>query len=155
MPPGAQKAEVWRNENYGIRAKFSGTTEGSRIDIHPEREVGALIPLFEINGSDERGIIDYKIGPCALDEVRASSVTDRDTGAPTADYEADLYVLGARWTARHGDPAEAEWLSEWYLNGPRLPLMYPRGSGTKLTERSSVSAGCPATRKIASRKPST
>jgi hypothetical protein len=143
LPPGAQKAEVWRNENYGLRAKFSGTTEGSRIDIHPEGEVGALSPLFEIHGSDERGIIDYKIGPCALREVRSSGVKDRDTGAPTADYEADLYVLGARWTARHGDPAEAEWLSEWYLNGPRLPLMYPRGSGTKLTESYERERGLP------------
>jgi hypothetical protein len=135
LPRGAEKAEVWRNENYGLKATFSGTIEGSHIELPPEAEVGALIPPFEINGSDELGIIDYKIGPCALGEVRSSRVKDRDTGAPTADYVGDLYVLGARWTARHGDTAEAEWLSEWYLNGPRLPQMYPRGSGTRLTER--------------------
>ncbi len=41
LPQGAEKAEVWRNENYELKAKISGTIEGSHIDIHPKVEAGS------------------------------------------------------------------------------------------------------------------
>src|SRR3954447_17159008 len=64
LPQGAAKAEVWRNESYQLKAKIAGTIESSYVDIHPKVETGALIPVFEINGSDEWGATDYEIGSC-------------------------------------------------------------------------------------------
>jgi hypothetical protein len=52
LPRGAEKVEVWRSEDYGLKAKLSGTIEGEMIDLHPPVELGSLIPLFEIEGSD-------------------------------------------------------------------------------------------------------
>jgi len=75
--------------------------------------LGALISVFEINGSDEWGTIDYEIGSCVVGNVLSSEVISRDTDPPIIDYEADLFSLGARWTSRGGDPTEVEWLSEW------------------------------------------
>ena len=132
---GATKAEVWRNESYQLKAKIAGTIEGSHIDLHPKVEAGSLTPVFEIIGSDEWGTIDYEIGSCVVGDVLSSEFKTRDTDPPIVDYEADLFSLGACWTPRHGDPTEAEWLSEWYLNGPHLPHMYPRGSATEFKER--------------------
>jgi hypothetical protein len=134
LPQGAAKAEVWRNESYQLEGKIAGTIEGSHIDIHPKVETGSLIPVFEIKGSDERDSTDYEIGSCAVGNILSSEVKARNTDPPLVDYEADLFSLGARWTSRRGDPTEAEWLSEWYLNGPHHPQMYPRGSVTKLVE---------------------
>jgi hypothetical protein len=135
LPQRAEKAEVWRNENYKLKAKFSGTIEGSHIDIHPEVEVGALIPLFEISGSDEYGFYDYKLGSCAVGNVLSSKEKDQTSASLIFEYEAELHCSSARWIARNGDLSEAEWLSEWYLNGPHHPMMYPRGSITEFTER--------------------
>jgi hypothetical protein len=92
--------------------------------------------VFEINGSDEWGTIDYEIGSCVVGNVLSSEFKARDTDLPIVDYEADLLSLGARWTSRHGDSTEVEWLSEWYLNGPHHPWMYPRGSGNRGVLRS-------------------
>ena len=75
LPQGAEKVEVWRNENYKLEATISGTIEGSHIDLHPKVEVGSLIPLFEINGSDERGRVNYEIGPCAGGGELSSTLT--------------------------------------------------------------------------------
>lgn len=135
LPRGAETAEVWRNENYELKAKVSGTIEGSHIDIRPKVEVGSLIPLFEIKGSDEYGTCDYEIGSCTVGNILTSKWKEQTSDPPIFDYEADLFSSGARWIARYGDLAETEWLSEWYLNGPRRPVMYPRGSITELTEQ--------------------
>jgi len=137
LPQGAESAEVWRNENYELKAKVSGTIEDSHIDIHPEVETGSLIPLFEIKGSDEYSFWDYEIGSCAVGNVLASEWRDQTSDPPIVTYEAELFTSGARWTARHGDLGETEWLSEWYLNGPHRPMLYSRGRITELTERSS------------------
>src|SRR4051812_21515208 len=118
LPQGVAKAEVWRNESYQLKAKIAGTIEGSHIDLHPKVEAGSLTPVFEINGSDEWGIIDYEIGSCAVRDLLSREWKDRDADPPIIGYEADLFSLGARWTSRGGDPTEVEWLSEWYLNGP-------------------------------------
>src|SRR5215207_4884048 len=72
LPRGAERAEVWRDENYKLKATFSGTIEGSHIDILPDVEVGALIPLFELNGSDEHGLWDYELGSCHVGNVLSS-----------------------------------------------------------------------------------
>jgi hypothetical protein len=134
LPHGAAKAEVWRNESYQLKAKIAGTIEAWYVDIHPKVETGALIPVFEINGSDEWGATDYEIGSCVVGNVLSTEWKNRDTDPPIVGYEADLFSLGARWTSRHGDPTELEWLSGWYLNGPHRPRMYPQGSVTKLVE---------------------
>ena len=91
LPQRAEKAEVWRNENYKLKAKFSGTIEGSHIDIHPEVEVGALIPLFEISGSDEYGFYDYKLGSCAVGNVLSSKEKDQTSASLIFEYEAELH----------------------------------------------------------------
>jgi hypothetical protein len=135
LPQRAEKAEVWRNENYKLKAKFSGTIEGSHIDIHPEVEVGALIPLFELSGSDEHGFYDYKLGSCAVGNVLSSKEKDQTSTSLILEYEAELHCSSARWIARNGDLSETEWLSEWYLNGPHLTMLYSRGRITELTER--------------------
>ena len=135
LPQGVEKAEVWRNEHYELKAKLSGTIEGSHIDLHPKVEAGSLIPLFEIKGSDEYSIYDYEIGSCAVGNVLSSEWKDHTSDPPIVGYEAELYCSGARWIVRHGELPKTEWLSEWYLNGPHRPEMYPRGSSTELTER--------------------
>ncbi len=135
LPQGAESAEVWRSENYELKAKVSGTIEDSHIDIHPEVEAGSLDPLFEIKGSDEYGFWDYELGSCAVGNVLSSEWRDQTSDPPIVTYEAELFTSGARWTARHGDLGETEWLSEWYLNGPHRPMLYSRGSITELTER--------------------
>jgi hypothetical protein len=123
LPQGAEKAEVWRDENYALKAKISGTIEGSNIaiphiDIHPEVEAGSLIPLFEIQGSDEYGFLDYEIGSCALGNVLSGGWRDQPSDPPIVAYEAELFTSGARWNSRQVSASEAEWLSEWYLNRP-------------------------------------
>lgn len=126
LPQGAEQAEVWRDENYELKAKISGTIEGSHIDIHPEVEAGSLILLYEIQGSDEYGFSDYEIGSCALGNVLSSEWRDQTSDPPIVAYEAELFTSGARWNSRHVSASEAEWLSEWYLNGPRQPFIYGR-----------------------------
>jgi hypothetical protein len=100
LPHGAAKAEVWRNESYQLKAKIAGTIEASYVDIHPKVETGALIPVFEINGSDECGATDYEIGSCVVGNVLSTEWKNRDTDPPIVGYEADLFSLGARWTSR-------------------------------------------------------
>jgi hypothetical protein len=82
LPQGAEKAEVWRNENYELKAKVSGTIEGSHIDIHSEVEVGALMPLFAIKGSNEYGFWDYEIGSCAVGNVLSSKWKEQTSDPP-------------------------------------------------------------------------
>jgi hypothetical protein len=131
---GAEKAEVWRNENYELKAKISGTIEGSHTDIYPSGEPGSLIPTFELKGSDEHDILDYEIGSCAVGKILSTMWKDEERHPPVAGYEAEILCSGARWNSRHVSASEAEWLSEWYLNGPRQPFIYGRGSITSLRE---------------------
>jgi hypothetical protein len=135
LPQGAEKAEVWRNENYELKAKISGTIEGSHIDIYPSGEPGSLIPTFELKGSDEHDILDYEIGSCAVGKILSTMWKDEEGDPPVAGYEAEILCSGARWNSRHVSASEAEWLSEWYLNGPRQPFIYGRGSITSLREK--------------------
>jgi hypothetical protein len=135
LPRGAEKAEVWRDENYELKAKVAGTIEGTKIDIHPRGEPGSLIPLFELKGSDEYDILDYEIGSCAIGEILSSEWKDADRNPPVVGYEAEILSSGARWNNRHANASETEWLSEWYLNGPRHPFIYHRGSVTRLEEK--------------------
>jgi hypothetical protein len=135
LPPGAEKAEVWRNEDYELKAKVAGTLEGTEIDIHPRGEAGSLIPLFELRGSGEYDILDYEIGSCVIGEILSSEWKDDDRDPPLIGYEAEILLSGARWNNRHVSTSETKWLSEWYLNGPRHPFIYSRGSVTRLEEK--------------------
>ena len=135
LPQGAEKVEVWRDEDYELKAKVVGTIEGTRIDIHPKGEAGSLIPLFELEGSDNLGILDYVIGSCAVGKILSNEWKDKDSDPPVIGYEAELLFSGVRWSNRHVNSSETNWLSEWYLNGPRDSFMYRRGSVTRLEEK--------------------
>jgi hypothetical protein len=135
LPQGAEQAEVWRDENYELKAKISGTIEGSHIDIHPSGEPGSLIPVFELKGSHEYDLLDYEIGSCAVGDILSTTWKDEESDPPVVGYEAEILSSGARWNSRHVSASEAEWLSEWYLNGPRQHFIYGRGSVTRLEEK--------------------
>lgn len=143
LPRGAEKAEVWRDDGYGLKAKVHGTIQGRQVDIHPDSEAGSSIPLFELRGSDDLGILDYEIGSCAVGRILSSEWKDEDADPPVVGYQAELLSSGARWRNPHRNPSETKWLSEWYLNGPRDSLVYPRGSVTRSTERYSRERGLP------------
>ncbi len=135
LPKGAERVEVWRDEDYELKAKVAGTIEGTVVDIHPEVEPGSLIPLFEIKGSDKYGFVDYEIGSCVVGNVLSSEWKDQSSDRPVIGYEAEILSSGARWKSRHANESETEWLSEWYLNGPHQQSIYPRGTVAELTER--------------------
>lgn len=134
LPPGAEKAEVWRNDEYALRAKISGKMIGSTVGILPEVKAGELIPLMDVQGSDDIGFAEYKIGPCIVGNILSSGWADRDADPPVVNYEAELVTQRAEWKNPHRHASEAEWLSEWYLNGPH-DVIYPRGGVTELIER--------------------
>jgi len=53
LSQGAEKAEIWHNEHYKLKAKVSGTIEDSHLDLHPKVDVGSRWLLVKIKGSDE------------------------------------------------------------------------------------------------------
>ncbi len=119
LPRGAEKAEIWRDEDYELKAKVAGTIKGTRIDIHPKGKPGSSIPTFELKGSDEYNILDYELGSCVIGEILSSEWKNERRNPPVVGYEAEILSSGARWNNRHANVSETEWLSEWYLNGPR------------------------------------
>ncbi len=135
LPPGAEAVEVWREEDYKVKAKITGTIADSTDRLHPETRSGTSLPQFVLRGSGAHGILDYEVGPGAIGNLVTVDWKDQEANPPTVDYEMEFLTSRARWSNRYRDPSETKWFTEWYLNGPREPFIYPRGGVARVTER--------------------
>jgi hypothetical protein len=138
LPPGAERIEVWREENYDLKAKIVGSVapQDHLLQLHPEEEPGSAVALFELKGSGTHDILNYELGSCAIGPVLSSEWRDKEADPPVITYEAELITSAARLENRYRDPFETEWLTEWYLNAPQDQyILYDRSSLTKLEGR--------------------
>lgn len=47
LPPGAEKAEVWRDDNYNIRARITGTRANLLQNLTPPGPPGTILHPIE------------------------------------------------------------------------------------------------------------
>jgi len=128
LPSASQKIEVWRDEQYKLKAKVTGTPTDALGGMFPDYlEPGTLVPSVELNGSDLYGTIDYKLSNCA---VKSTSQRGNES------FEADLVTHRVRRRFLKRESAEMAWLTEWYLNSysRNTPLLYPRPVKRELKE---------------------
>jgi len=128
LPSASQKIKVWRDEQYKIKAKVTGTPTDALGGMFPDHvEPGSIVPSVELNGSDLNGRIDYKLSGCA---VESTSQTGNES------FEASLVTRRVRRTFLKRESAETAWLTEWYLNSysKNTPLLYPRPVKRELKE---------------------
>ena len=128
LPSGSRKIEVWRDEQYKIKAKVTGTPTDALGGMFPEyAEPGTIVPHFEVNGSDLYGRIDYKLSNCA---VKSTLLRGNES------FEAGLITHRVRRSFLKRECAETAWLTKWYLNAYRrnTSLLYPRSVKRELKE---------------------
>ncbi len=116
LPPGSERVELRRDEQYRIGAKILGTWQGSSGDLLPDLgETGQIIPDHRIEGSSHHGGFRYELDHCVVGRV-----STRGT-----ELEADLKTYRVRRTTSRNRGPRA-WLTEWYLNAHDRGLLYPR-----------------------------
>ena len=128
LPSASQNIEVWRDEQYKIKAKVTGTPTDVLGGMFPDHiEPGSIVPSVELNGSDLDGRINYKLSNCA---VKRTSQIGSDS------FEADLVTHRVRRSFLKRESEETAWLTEWYLNSysKNTPLLYPRPVKRELKE---------------------
>ncbi len=117
LPPGSEKIEVWRDDQYKIKAKITGTSNEPKDLLPGSGEVGIITSTFEIEGSSDYGMVDYRLEHCLLSGISYKYLENS--------FEADLKtysvrrILSREWSQR-------VWLTEWYLNSHKSMLPYPR-----------------------------
>ena len=117
LPPGSEKIELRRDEQYGIEAKVSGTLNDFTAELLPESgEPGVIVPDHRIEGTSHSGIFRYDLEQCFVRRVSASS---------KGSFEAELKTSRVRrsTTSERGPQAG---LTEFYLNAHKGDLLYPR-----------------------------
>lgn len=117
LPPGAERVELRRDEQYRIEAKIVGTRDGFAGDLLPDQgEPGEIIPDYKVEGSGSYGNFQYDLDYCVVNQVSVNLA---------GELEANLQTHRVQRTAtsRRG---EQVWLTEWYLNAHDRALLYPR-----------------------------
>lgn len=116
LPPGSERIELRRDEQYRIDAKILGHLDGASDDLLPDLgETGTIIPDYRIEGSSHHEAFRYQLDHCVVGRVSTKGM----------DLEADLKTYRVRRTAARGRGPGA-WLTEWYLNAHNNGLLYPR-----------------------------
>lgn len=117
LPPGSEKIELWRDEQYGIEAKILGTLYDPTAELLPESgELGVIMPNHRIEGTSHSGIFRYELEHCSVRRASRSS---------QGILEADLKTSRVRRSTTSERGAQ-ESLIEWYLNAHKGNLLYPR-----------------------------
>jgi hypothetical protein len=127
LPRGAEKISIWRNDQYKIEARVTGTPTGTGDEMLPDYGGPATImPNIEIEGSGMHGSFDYRLSHCVpgrISERRGES------------FEVELTTHSVRRMLPRRGPATPAWLTEWYLNGyPGRSFIYPRLAHRELKE---------------------
>ena len=117
LPPGSEKIELRRDEQYGIEAKIFGTLDNFTVELLPESgEPGVIIPNHRIEGTSHSGIFRYELEHCSVTRASASS---------KGRLEANLKTSRVRRSASSERGTQAG-LIEWYLNAHKGDLLYPQ-----------------------------
>jgi hypothetical protein len=125
LPPGSQKIEIWRDEQYKIGAKIVGTPAGSPSDLLLDQgQPGKIIPDYRIEGSSSLGRFFYQLDHCIVNGVSIRWPEQ---------FEGDLKTYRARRAVTREETPRA-WLTEWYLNAHDGALLYPRNVQRDLKE---------------------
>jgi hypothetical protein len=144
LPKGSQRIEVWRDEQYKIRAKVYGTISSGN-DEHREREKGVAgteAPTFSVEGTDVTGLYKYTLNYCFIENIQQKSVLNGGDYITTFEAELATFEVKIQSTVKE----QSVWHVEWFLNGPDDLYLFPRStersfSQTYVRERISVDRG--------------
>lgn len=134
LPPGSERVELRRDEQYRIEAKIFGTLDGSSADLLPDSgNPGEIIPDYRIEGSSHHEGFRYELDHCVVSKTSIDGA---------GKLEADLKTYRVRRTATRGRGPRA-WLTEWYLNAHDGGLLYPRSVEREFKETYRRERECP------------
>jgi hypothetical protein len=125
LPEGQKKIEINRDEQYKLRAVLS--TKGDSMFLEQKIHAGVLgsfVEHFEITGSDQPDLHHYSLESCYLVGVREHWEKKESL------CESDLLIQGLR--IRPKTEREGEWLTEWYINGPRDSFVFRNSTMRKM-----------------------
>ncbi len=143
LPKGTRRIDLWRDEAYKIRGKVIGVGFDALDDDSGEVVAGTSLPAVTITGSDEMEGMQLPteengdlVEPHDFYTLPNTHIRSRTTtyisGESTETFE---YELGLWCVQRTAVPtAEPVRLTEWYMNGPDMGIIYPRSMIRKLTE---------------------
>lgn len=116
LPPGSERVELRRDEQYRIEAKIFGTGDVSSNDPLPDLgETGTIIPNYRIEGSSHREGFSYGLDHCVVNRVSTEGT----------ELEAELKTYRVCRKATRGLGPRA-WLTEWYLNAHDRGVLFSR-----------------------------
>lgn len=126
----ARSIEVWRDENYKIRAKIKGIFTSEVDDLLDDGVAGERIVPFTIKGSSSYDIELYNLNHCYIGNIN-SSYKNSEPNEYVNSYEADLLTYEVEKISK--SDKEASWLTEWYLNGPRGLFWFSRSTNREFS----------------------
>ena len=123
LPPDIIKVEIWRDDEYQIKGKFTGRIK----DIEALKGIGlsfstpVWLPLeFKITHTIFGNLITtYSLKECYINK--------RSQFEDTYELEFSISSLSQVDDYDSEEARETAWLTEWHLNGPRN-IRYPRNT---------------------------
>jgi hypothetical protein len=118
--------KIWRDDDYRIKGRITGTTKYRFYTDIPEKETGLIIPPFEIKGSMHNDMEKYDLSGCYILGTSTHGYWDKPE---SQEFETDLSIHKIRVT--HQAKKEINSLIEWYLNGVDTVFFFNRGENRK------------------------
>lgn len=127
------KIKLWRDENYLISGKLEGHfKKGEKELITKDLEAGELVSPSIIEGSNFNQTEKFRLEGCYLTNINYGYELQA-SGEYAKKYNA---ILKQHLIRRFFKSKEnAEWITDWYINGPRGPYWFPRRTERKYTEK--------------------
>ncbi|KAF0194028.1 MAG: hypothetical protein FD169_2074 [Bacillota bacterium] len=126
------RIELRRDENYLIEGNITGTIHQGEKELSIEHgQAGERIEPFIIEGSNCSQLEQFRIEQCYIGNITYTYEL-QNSGNYARKYDATLNTFYIKRFFQSKD--NVEWLTEWYLNGPRGPFWFPRTTERKYTE---------------------
>lgn len=124
--------QLWRDDDYRIVGKISGSLlEGESKLLRNNYKSGERIIPSIIEGSNFYKKEKYRIEDCYIGNI-SYNYEFQDPGK--SKYEADFQTRYVRKQYNYCNEEMTGWLTEWYLNGPKMHVWFMRITERKYSE---------------------
>ncbi len=123
LPGTPLEIKIWRDDDYKLEAKIYGKIKPETPHATEQKDtLGEIVPSFSISG--EQGADQYELGGCIL----GGSVEEYHPDADPTDGKFSTILHFQRIKIIQQKEANVEWLTEWYINGIKSSIIFPRST---------------------------
>ncbi|MBX4258842.1 hypothetical protein KTC96_14255 [Clostridium estertheticum] len=127
----ANEIEIWRGEDYKIKAKITGVFMHGEDTLSYKGKAGEIIKPVEITGENYHGIEKFKLEHCYIGNESSTGAVDV-SGNFYRNYSIELMTYHVE--RKTNSKEEVSWLTDWYINSHKMNFFYPRLTTRKVSE---------------------